>query len=133
VDPHDSPDDVPVDAELDALLRSVRPQPDPAWTRATRERLLPEAPVRAGWRWRSVRPVTVGATLGLAAVITAVALVGSGPLGGNGGDDARAKQECRTVYVTKVEPSGEVRRQADGTVEVQTVQRPVTREVRDCR
>lgn len=133
MDHHTAPDDAPLDAELDALLRANRPQPDPAWMLATRERLIPEAPARAGWSWRGLRPVTIGATLGLAGVITAVALVGGGPLGNGGGDDARAKQDCRTVYVTKVEPSGEVRRQADGTVEVQTVQRPVTREVRDCR
>ncbi len=134
MDPHASSDPVPLDAELDALLRAARPQPDAAWMQATRDDLLPERAARRGISgWVRVRPVTVGATLGLAAVISAVALVGGGPLGGGGGDDARARQECRTVYVTKVEPTGELRRQADGTVEVQTVQRPVTREVRDCR
>lgn len=129
VDRHDAPE--PADAELDALLRAARPQPDPAWVLRTREQLLAApAPARSWWR---VRPVTVGATLGLAAVISAAALVGGGPLGGGGGDDARATQGCRTVYVTQVEPLGEVRRQADGSVEVQTVQRPVTRERRVCR
>lgn len=134
MDPHVSSHDAPLDAELDALLRATRPAPDPAWVLETRERLLPATERRMGLRgWLRVRPVTVAATLGLAGVISAVALVGGGPLGGNGGDDARAREECRTVFVTKVEPSGELRRQADGTVEVQTVQRPVTREVRDCR
>jgi hypothetical protein len=121
-----------MDAELDALLRRARPQPDADWMLATRERLLPDVASAPRVWWR-MRPAAVGATLGLAATITAIALVGGGPLGGGGGDDARATQECRTVYVTKVEPLGEVRRQADGTVEVQTVQRPVTREQRDCR
>lgn len=134
MDSHIPSDDAPLDAELDALLRATRPQPDPAWMVDVRDRLLPEQAARGGrLGWLRVRPVVVAATLGLAGVISAAALVGGGPLGGGGGDDARARQECRTVYVTKVEPSGELRRQADGTVEVQTVQRPVTREVRDCR
>lgn len=132
VEPHDPhTTDPSIDRELDALLRRTRPQPDPAWIQSTRDALLPERAVATRAWWRP-RPVAIAATIGLAATLTVAALSGGGPLGGAGGDEARAVRECRDVYVTQVEPLGEVRRRADGTVEVQTVERPVTRVQREC-
>jgi hypothetical protein len=132
---HTSNDEVPSgpDVELDAVLRRARPRPDATWVRETQRRLLPGMAETSRRSWWRLRPVAIGAVCSLTLVVTALAFVGGGPLGHGGGDEARATQECRTVFVTKVEPIGEVRRGADGSVEVQTVHRPVSRQRVTCR
>lgn len=114
--------------EFVALLRAAAVDPSTEWRQAT-ERTLIVAPQNRRARLRA-SVLTAG---GLAAVFAAVSLTGGGPLAPGGGDAARAKPGCITVYVTRVEPLGQLRRQADGSLSVETVRQPVTRPVQRCR
>lgn len=113
---------------VEALLRAAAPAPSPAWVHETERALLPQRSV-AVRRWL---PVGITAA-GLAAVVFGVSLAGGGPLASSGGDAAKAKPGCTVSYVTRVQPQGELRQQRDGTVQVETVRRPVTHRVVHCR
>lgn len=119
--------EAPVDREVELLLASGRPVPSTAWAAETGRRLLPvRASARVRWR-----PV-LGTAGALGLVLFGATLAGGGPLGSND-DAARAKPGCDVVYVTRVEPVGEVRRQPDGSVRVETTRRPVPRAIERCR
>lgn len=121
-------DDTRPDEAIERLLRAAAPAPDVRWSAELERRLVPSGSARAP-RWR----LMLGATTGLAAALVAVTLAGAGPLASNGGDPARAKPGCETVYVTEMRPTGELRRDADGNVRVETVRQPVVREIERCR
>ncbi len=123
--PHDTHDD---DA-TEALLRAARPAPGLGFAGELERNLFPQ---RTRLRDRRLFAGFATATA-LASAFLVFSLVGGGPLAPSGGDDARAKGDCMTVYVTKVEPAGEVVRRADGTVTVETARKPVTRAVERCR
>lgn len=122
-------DDTP-DPELDRALRAARPTPNAAWAAELRRELLPDRPTR---RRRVPLGGLVAATGGLAAVVAIAGLAGGGPLAADGGDDARAKPGCEVVYVTQARSVGEIVRQPDGTVTVETRTKPVSRAVQRCR
>jgi hypothetical protein len=127
MDPAPAPLD-PIDPALEALLRAAAPELEVQWRHDTERRLLAHHGRSTG-RWG----VLAAATGGLAVVLAGVTLAGGGPLASSGGDAARAKPGCTTVYVTRAEPLGQVRRQADGSVKVETVRQPVTSAVERCR
>ncbi|MBO9531422.1 MAG: hypothetical protein J7513_00405 [Solirubrobacteraceae bacterium] len=125
-----SPDDTthePNEA-IERLLRAAAPGPDARWAADLERQLLPARSSRTQ-RWR----FALGTSVGLAVAIVAVTLAGAGPLASGGGDDAKAKPGCETVFVTEIRPTGQLRRDADGTVRVETVRQPVVREVERCR
>lgn len=116
------------DRAIEDLLRAASPAPASAWVHDTERHLLPARGASRAHRW-----VPFAATAGgLAAVVFGISLAGGGPLASSGGDAAKAKPGCSISYITRVAPQGEVRRQADGSVQVETVRRPVTRRVVHC-
>lgn len=123
-----SPDTDDEDPVLSGLLRAARPAPSLSFGGALERELFP--PRRRLREHRLVVGLTTATAL--ASVLLVVALVGGGPLAPQGGDDARAKPPCTTVYVTSVVPTGEVVRRADGTVTVETSRKPVTRAEQRC-
>lgn len=142
----------PGERDYEELLRRAQPEAPVAWRHETERALFGDgAPAKAGagrrWfggratdgkrsgatGWQARRGVFAAAVGGLAAVVLGVSLAGGGPLASDGGDDARAKPGCTTVYVTEMQPAGELLRGADGKVRVETTQQPVTREVERCR
>src|SRR3954452_24140774 len=82
----------PIDPELDALLRSRRPMPDPEWVAATERRLLPPRR-RPSWRRAPALGVGVPLTVVLAGLVLALSLAGGGPVGASQSVDA--KDDCR--------------------------------------
>lgn len=128
------PDDLD---HVEALLRASAPAPATAWEAQLERQLLAPGGARSmarlGQRSTARRLITATATAGaLAAVVVVAGLAGGGPLAPDGGDGARAKPGCTTIYVTEVEKVGEVVRRADGKVTVEGTKRPVTREQQRC-
>lgn len=121
------------DPELEALLRAASPRPSARFEADLQRRLFAERPSRMPtFRLRGMGGL-VAATGGLAAVLVTAGLVGGGPLAPGGGDDAKARPGCTTVYVTEVQSAGEVVRKPDGSVTVETTRKPVSRAVERCR
>lgn len=112
------------------LVRS-RPAPSDEFVdRLERELCGAPEPRRA----RRMRPLFAGLGLSgaLAAAVVVVALAGGGPLSTDG-EDPRAREDCTTEQVRTTEQEGQLVQRADGTVEVVTTEKPVTREVTRCR
>ncbi len=126
--PDHADDDARTDDALVALLRQATPAPSTAWQHELERSLFPSRHARPR---RRLLPVAAAAG-SLAALTLIAGLVGSGPLAIDGGDDARARPGCEVVFVTKVRPVGQVVRQPDGTVTVETTNRPVTSERERC-
>lgn len=127
--PHsDTPD--ARDEQLEQLLRRATPAPSTAWKHETERALLPAR--RGAFAGHRRLGLLASATGGLAAVVVVAGLAGGGPLAADGGDDARAKPGCTTVYVTKAEQAGRVVQDPDGTVRVETARAPVTRAEQRC-
>lgn len=122
-----NPNDVEDDA-LAALLRRARPEPEAGWSRATERGLF-----AAAERRRRERITAFGAAGGLALTVFVASLAGAGPLATDGGDAARAKPGCTTVYKTQVESVGQVVKRADGKVVVESTKAPVQRAVTRCK
>ncbi len=117
-----------VDDALVALLRRARPEPEAGWSRATERGLF-----AAAERRRRERLTAFGAAGGLALAVIVAGLAGGGPLAIDGGDAAKAKPGCETVYETRVESVGQVVKRADGKVVVQSTKAPVQRQVERCK
>jgi hypothetical protein len=115
------------DPELEARLRTARPQPDPAWVRTTGERLFPE---RAPRRLPALRLGTAFAG-GLASLVTVLSLAGVGPLAGSSGP-VQAQDRCRQVAVTRVQRVPRLVTTAGGAKRVVYTRRPVHRMVKRC-
>lgn len=115
--------------ELERLLVTLRPRPDDAFVERTERRLLG----RQSRRLR-VRTGVVAAALAaaFAGAFLVTGLVGTGPLAGSR-EDAGARQDCRVETISRQEEVRELRRQADGSIGVQTIRQPVMREVARCR
>lgn len=122
-----NPNDDAVDA-LEALLRRARPEPEAGWSRATERGLF-----AAAERRRRERVTAFGAATGLALTFFVAGLAGAGPLATDGGDPAKAKPGCTTVYETKVESVGQVARRPDGKVVVESTKEPVQRAITRCK
>lgn len=121
-------DPEPIDAELDALLRRARPQPEGAWVRTTGEQLF------AGQTGRRSRPALKLGTVfagGLAAFATALSLAGVGPLA-TGDQTVDAQDNCRTVTVTKLQRVPSIMTTPSGEVRVTYTRRPVEISERRC-
>jgi hypothetical protein len=92
------------DTEMEARLRNFRPAPDPAFVSALEAQLLPDKPrpsrARRGF---ALRPVLAAglAACSLAGVTAALDLAGLSPFKGDRAVEAR--DNCRTVVVTKRE------------------------------
>lgn len=106
--------------ELDALLRNRRPEPDGAWVHATGERLF--APRR-----RASPALRLGAAFagGLATLMVVLSL-------GGPPSDVDAKDQCRDVTVTRVQPVPRLITTKAGKSKVVYTRKPVTRTVRRC-
>lgn len=89
------------DPELDALLRSRRPLPDPSWVAATERRLLPGQRRRFALRPPRALRLGVALAVALAGLVLALSLAGGGPLAGDNTVDAR--DDCHTLTVTRSE------------------------------
>lgn len=118
-----------VDPELDALLRRARPEPDGAWVRTTGEGLFPAAPQRRSWPALRLGTATA---VGLAAVATTLSLAGVGPLSGTD-DTVQAKDDCRTVTVTRTERVPELVTKKRGGLRVIYKNKPVRTSELRCR
>jgi len=117
---------------VEAVLRRSRPAPDRQWLDGLEQRLLPSDASRISlWRRPHLR---LGAALaaGIATVIVALSLAGLGPLGG-GASNVRAKDECRTVHVSRIEQVKSVEIGRDGQPRVVTRPQRVQRYERRCR
>lgn len=133
MDPH-APEHA--EPELDALLRSHRSVPDPRWVAATQDRLLNQSrgPTASRWRtWRPTPALRLGAAFAvvLAALILALSLAGSGPLGGE--SPVKAKDDCRTVPVTRTERVPIIVEGSDGEPRIVYERKPVQRFEKRCR
>lgn len=122
------------DPAIEAFLLRSRPSPRPEWVAETESALF--ASPHRGARLRGFRltPVRFGAILagGLAALLTALTLAGVGPLD-HGTRDARAKDNCRTVLVTKNVKVPAIVDGQDGQPQVVYRTRRETRPQRVCR
>jgi hypothetical protein len=111
-----------MDEQVEQLLRTSRPEPDPGFVRSLEGQLFP-----AHTQERRQRPLLAAAVLAsaLAAAALGLSLAGVGPLGG-GGDGVQADSNCRFVSVTRVE---KVPTLVDGQLKLrdQRVQRRVKR------
>jgi len=119
------------DPELDALLRERRSRPDAGWVAATERRLLPER--RPRFAWRPAPALRMGAALAitLAAIMFALSLFGSGPLGGSN-SEVKAEDECRMVPVTRIERVPAVVEGSDGEPRIVYRRERVERLVQRC-
>ena len=124
MDPH-APEHA--EPELDALLRSRRPMPDPAWVAATEQRLLPTRRRRLSWSRSPALRLGAALAVALAALVLALSLAGGGPLGGD--EPVQAEPKCRTVTVTRVERVPVV---VDGGSRIEYREQQVRRAVRRC-
>jgi hypothetical protein len=112
-----------MDEQVEQLLRTSTPEPDPGFVRSLESRLFPtpERPKRH-------RPLLAGAALagGLACAALALSLAGVGPLGG-GDDGVQADSGCKFVTVTRVEKTPTV---VDGQLQLRD--QPVQRRIKRC-
>src|SRR4051794_8532172 len=101
------------DPELGRLLRAARPVPDEQFADRLERRLLGRRPraTRSG-RLRTTL-VACGTVAAVALVALTLALAGAGPSGG-GGQDVRAKDDCRLVTVKQTVRKPVVRDTPDG-------------------
>src|SRR3954469_584735 len=129
----DQPEFEHPDSAIDSFLRRNAPAPDPAWVIDTERRLLGHQ--RLGRPRIRRHPVAVGAALAgaLAALVTALALAGGGPLGGIARKDARAKDTCHVVRVKREVRSPAVLQGRDGKTRIVYTTREITRDERVCR
>lgn len=126
--PHD---DDRMDEVTAGLLRATRPEPREDWVHATEARLVGRS-ARAGRRVTALVGA-LGLSGALAGVFATASLLGGGPLTLDGQQDVRAKQDCRTVDVTRTQKAGQLVEQPDGTTTVVNRDRTVTTPVRRCR
>lgn len=119
-----------LDPQLDALLTRTTASPSVDFESSLERRLFPAGERRVRARRFAGLAVASG---GLAAVVVAAGLAGSGPLANHGGTAAKAKPGCTTVYVAKVQPVGQVVKRGDGSVTVETTRRPVFHAEQRCR
>jgi hypothetical protein len=117
------------DPEVEATLRASRPVPRPRFTHQLERRLFSR---RRLWA-RPPRPLIAGAAAasGLAAVIAAFGLAGSGPLALHGERDVSAGSDCRNVVIQERARKPFVVRDREGRAHIHyrvlTVRRSVTR------
>jgi hypothetical protein len=116
--------------EIDRLLRSSRPEPADAFGDRLERRLFGKR--RTGRVLALPRAVLAGAVAAAAAalVFLALALAGTGPLGGSDGVDASSK--CHYVKVTKRTRVPIVVRDASGKDQIRFVHRNRAKLVKRC-
>lgn len=114
------------DPLLEALMRAARPAPDPTWVRTTGEQLFPERRRR-----RTTLRLATALVVGLAALASVLSLAGVGPLGGTE-RSVEARDNCRSVTVTRTVRVPSVITAPDGAIRVVTKRTPVERTVRRC-
>jgi hypothetical protein len=119
----------PADRATEARLIAVWPAADPAWVQALEERLLP-APRARAWRLRRLS-LGLAFALGLAVLAAGLSLAGVGPFAGRSGS-VSARDDCRTVAITRVEPVPTLVTGADGTPRLVYRDQRVTHRVRRC-
>ena len=124
MDPH-APEHA--EPELDALLRSRRPAPDPAWVAATEQKLLPSRRRRFAWSRYPALRLGAALAIALAGLVLALSLAGGGPLAGD--EPVEARDDCRTVTVTRIERVPVV---VDGGEGIEYREQRVRRAVRRC-
>jgi hypothetical protein len=120
----------PADRAIERVLIAAWPAADPAWVQALEERLLaPATPARA---W-TVRRLGLGLAfaLGLAVLAAGLSLAGVGPFAGRSGS-VSARDDCRTVAITRVEPVPTLVTGADGQPRLVYRDARVTHRVRRC-
>jgi len=124
--PHDE------EVKVERLLRATRPAPDEQYAERLERRLLGRRPrAAANGRLRTAL-VAFGAVAAVALAALTLALAGAGPFGG-GGQDVRAKDDCRLVEVTEIVRKPVVRETADGGTTIDYVRQERTRLVKRCR
>jgi hypothetical protein len=85
--------------DMERLLREAKPEPRPEFVEAIETQLLPERR-----RHRAPRLVAAGAMVAaLGIVVTILGLLGASPARLGGDHPAKAKDDCRTVMVERVE------------------------------
>jgi hypothetical protein len=116
--------------DLERLLRTGRPRPQPDFTRALERKLIPERPRRERRQLR-VLIASVGLAFALGAMVIALGAAGLLPIQIGGGSRAQAERDCGMVMVERREriPSFERDRNGEPVVRyhTETVQRPVRR------
>jgi hypothetical protein len=117
------------DPEIEATLRASRPVPGARFTHQLERRLFPRRRL-----WALPRPLIAGAATagGLAAVVAAFGLAGSGPLAVNGGHDVNAGSTCRDVVVEKPVRTPFVVRDRAGHPQIRYRVRAARRSVKRC-
>jgi hypothetical protein len=107
--------------DVEQVLRTSTPEPDPAFVRSLESDLFPR-------RERRQRPLlaAAGVVAVLACTALGLSLAGVGPLGG-GDDGVQADSNCRFVTVTRQEQTPVL---VNG--ELQFRQQPVQRRVKRC-
>jgi hypothetical protein len=122
----------PADRATELVLIAVWPPADPAWVQALEERLLAPAPAARARAWRLRRfGLGLAFALGLAALAAGLSLAGVGPIAGRSGS-VSARDDCRTVAITRVEPMPTLITGADGKPRLVYRDGPVTHRVRRC-
>jgi hypothetical protein len=127
--------DLPRDPEMEARLRSARPQPDPTFVTRLEGELFAGARAarrpnrRRTWSWRPAFAAAFAVTA-LAAFALALDLVGIGPFGSS--DSGQARDDCRTVVVSKRERVPVVHKTRSGGTKVRLEYRRVKRHVKRC-
>ena len=119
------------DPEVEATLRASRPVPRPRFTHQLERRLFSR---RRLWA-RPPRPLIAGAAAasGLAAVIAAFGLAGSGPLALHGERDVSAGSDCHNVVVERHARTPFVVRDRQGRSQIRYRVHTVRRTVKRCR
>ena len=119
----------PADRATEARLIAVWPAADPGWKEALEERLLPPARART-WQLRRLG-LGLAFALGLAVLAAGLSLAGVGPFAGRSGS-VSARDDCRTVAITRVEPVPTLVTGADGRPRLVYRDQRVTHRVRRC-
>jgi hypothetical protein len=119
------------DQQLESLLRSARPTPDPRFRGDLRRKLEGDAPLvglRPWWRPSRIRLV---AAAFLAAGATIASLAGAGPLSSSN-DRVQARDDCRYIAVSRIERVPRLVTK-NGREQVVYDRKLVTRQVKRCR
>jgi hypothetical protein len=112
---------------IDRLLARSRPQLDDVRVQALEDRLLAPGPAR-----RSVPLWRAAIVMTAATAAVFVALIVSGAWSISGGQDARAKDDCRIVVRMVTVSVPEVTRGPGGTLRIDTTRGATSRRVKVC-